>query len=566
MITEKMRAKSLSLVALSILALVFVAGLASAAILSISNVNVPTSVSQNQGSFSITFNLTNSGEAATISWANSNVSGGSATFSSFSVNSIANGSATPVSEIVTVVVGFSPSFTGTISGIIEADPSGSGSSQSFNFSTQVTATQALTETAICAFDSGVTSNPDYLDVSIRDITVTEGFGNDENWLPFDEIEVEIRVENNGINNYDIDDISLEWGIAPDNLNDDWLFDFDEVDEFNLKDDDEDTFTITFKVDGDDLDMDLEDFAGNDFNLVVRATGTIDDEDNKLGGVEDTCTADSEAVSIDESNAVVLTNINVPETLQCGQTYTITADAWNIGNNQEDEVRVDVFDRNKELIDDLFDLGDIDEFDNAELSFDLQVPRDAEEKIYTLILRVLDEDSDVYEVGKDDDPAEFFVPLTVEGGCTEAGQVSVTANVVSGGREGQELVVRATVTNNGNTQQTYALNVAGHEDWASSATLDRSTLTLAAGQSQDVVATLDVNDNAAGSRTFFLELMSDGDLVRQPVNVSVSESRGFLGLTGAVITGDNWYLWGIGLLNVLLVVVIIVVAVRIARRK
>lgn len=567
MITEKMSSKSFGLFALSILALVFVMGIGSAASLSITNINFPASVNQNVGSFQITFNLTNSGEAANISWANSSVSGGSATFSSFSVNSIANGSGTPVSETVTVVVGFSTSFTGTISGTIVADPSGLGNSQSFNFSTQITQAPTLTEPTICA-DGGVSTNRGQLDVNIRDVTVIDGFGDNKEWLLFDEVEVEIRVETG---DYDVDDISLEWAIANDDLTD-FAFDWDEIDEFNLKDEDEDTFTVTFKVDDDDLDLDFDQLSGLDYNFVVRATGTIDDNVDNDGvdlDKQKTCAADLDEISIqDEPNFVILNNFNIPETVQCGATVDVTADVWNIGDSQQDEVSVDVFDRDRKLIDDLFEVGDIDEFDNTELSFNFEIPSNVEEKTYVLIFRVLDEDSDIFENDFDDDPAEFTFPLTVSGGCTAgAGEVSVSANIVSGGRAGQELVVRATVTNTGTSQKTYSLSVAGFEDWASSFSLDQNALALDAGQSKDVSVTLDVNDDAAGSRTFFLEFLSGGEVVRQPVSVSVGEARGgFLGITGSVINSDNWYLWGIGLLNVLLVVVIIFVAVRIARKK
>ena len=173
----------------------------------------------------------------------------------------------------------------------------------------------------------------------------------------------------------------------------------------------------------------------------------------------------------------------------------------------------------------------------------------------------------YKNDFNDDNSEFSLPLSVSGGCTGSaeGQLSVFANIASGGKAGQELVVRATVTNKGDLQKTYALNVAGFEDWASSFSLDQNTLSLNPGQSKDVSATLDVNDNAAGSKTFFLEFLSGGELVRQPVTVAVTESSGSGGITGFV-TGGNWYLWGIGLLNVLLVVVIIVVAVKVARKK
>ena len=86
------------------------------------------------------------------------------------------------------------------------------------------------------------------------------------------------------------------------------------------------------------------------------------------------------------------------------------------------------------------------------------------------------------------------------------------------------------------------------------------MVLDAGQSKDVTVTLDTNRDAAGSQTFFLELVSGTDLVRQPVSVTIEESAGFLGITGNTIA-ENPVALGLGVLVLILIVAIIVVAVR-----
>ncbi|MEX2017253.1 MAG: putative S-layer protein, partial [Candidatus Pacearchaeota archaeon] len=429
----------------------------------------------------------------------------------------------------------------------------------------ITTVSALTESALCAFDSGVTTNPGYLSVEVRDVAVVNGLGEDENWLPFDEIEVEVRVENKGLNNYDIDDISLEWGIVSDDLNSDWLVEFDEVDEINLKDDDKSTLTFTFRIDEDDLDMDIDEFVGSDWNLVVRATGEIDDEDNLLS-TDETCAADFQEVSIDEDNAVLLDNIQVPETLQCGQTYTITADAWNIGDDEEEFVRIDVYDRNKKFINTLVELGDIDDFDNVDVSFNLNIPQDTEEGTYILIMSVIDEDSDVYEVGSDDAETTYTMPLNVVCGSASA-SATVTAALVSEAKAGQDLVVRATVTNTGTTSATYNLSAGGYSSWASAYTVNPTTLTLAAGQTGEATYTLKVNSGVSGEQAFNIDLVSGNQVTTQPVSVIIA-AGGFLsglsGITGSAI-GSNGWVWGLGALNLILIIVIILVAMRVMRK-
>ena len=54
------------------------------------------------------------------------------------------------------------------------------------------------------------------------------------------------------------------------------------------------------------------------------------------------------------------------------------------------------------------------------------------------------------------------------------------------------------------------------------------------------------------------------MATQPVSFNIEEKSGGFGITGGAINSDNWYLWGIGALNVILVVIIIIVAIRIAK--
>ena len=546
-----MRAKSLGLFALSIFALVLVMGLVSAAL-----VFSPTSVTQTiqQGQTSTTFNFqltetSGSGGPYNLTWLES-VLASQGTLTLPTTLQINNGQTL---SLFATLSSIPTTFSGTITGTIRVNDGSVDTDLPYT----ITVTPSPPEVITCS----TTGNPGQLNIKGIDFANNgmqyNTFGEDDEWFPFEEIEVDIEVENEGDD--DVDDISVEWGIWDTNQNQ-WVIDLDEEDEINLKDGDEETLTLTFTID-DDMDVDLDELSdGDNYRFYVVATGTVDNSTSP-----ETCASDFETASIViESDFVILDNFNVPETVQCGETVTITADAWNIGDNDQDEVSVFVTNNELGVREDIA-VGDIDAFDRQQVSLTFSVPSDAEEKTHRLSFEVFDEDNDLYENDFDDDPAEFSVPLQVSGGCGAAageGEVSVVANIVSGGREGQELVVRATVTNTGDSQQTYSLNAAGFEDWASSFSLDTNSLTLGAGESGNVLVTLDVNDGAAGSRTFFLELVSEGQLARQPVTVSIS-GRG-AGITG-LITEGNWYLWGIGLLNIILVVVIIVVAVRIARK-
>jgi len=392
-----------------------------------------------------------------------------------------------------------------------------------------------------------------LDISIDDINVLSGgFGDDEDyWYPGDEIEIDVVVENNADD--DMENIEIEWVLMT--ADGEEVMDGDEKD-FDLNDGDEETVTIAFTLDPKDLDDSTENYI-----FRVRATG----EDTDLE--EDTCQSDYQDIEIRiEKDFVVLTDIDFTSDLAtCGSEIEITADVWNVGERDQDDVYVLVSNLELGLKNERIEIGNIDSFESESLNLRFTVPEDADEKIYTIEFRVYDEDDDIY-VNDEDDDSYYTYRLTVEGGCgNPQPEVLVTAVLESGGRAGEEMVIKATVTNTGNDLVSLNLEASGYSSWASDATLDSDALVLASGASEDVLITLDVNKDAVGDKSFNMDVTSSGSLITsQPISVTIVGRSGFL--TGGVIgiTGDNWYLWAIGALNIILVIIIIVVAVRVAR--
>ena len=433
-----------------------------------------------------------------------------------------------------------------------------------------TLTRSPTEIQTCS----ATGNPGVLDVKKIDFDNTghsyssfssfsSSFGKDDEWYPLDDIEVQIEIENDG--DYDIDDVEIAWGLYNTDANE-WVIDMDEESDFNLKDGKEETKIVSFVID-DDMDIDLEDLEdGEHYRLYVTATGTIDDNDSPNDGNE-TCVSDFETASIIiENDFVVLDNIEMPEVVSCGDTVTVTANVWNIGNSDQDEVTVRVSDRGNLLgVAETIEVGDIDLFDKQGISFSFDVPRSLDEESNALIFKVIDEDGDVYE-SKNDDESKFTVLLEVTNCGSSINDITVSASLVSEAKAGQPLIVRTTITNTMSSSGTFSVGAAGFGSWASSVQIDQPTVLLDAGQSKDVLLTLDVIKDAKGAQTFFVEIVSgEGQVTRQPVQVNI-EAKSLFGLTGnSVLGGGNATLWIIGLLNIILVVVIIIVAVRVARR-
>jgi len=434
------------------------------------------------------------------------------------------------------------------------------SSVDYTLPISITVTEASSDEPEQITECDLTGNPDN-NLRIKDININNKgmsstqFGDDNEWFPLEEIEVEIEIENKG--NEKIEDIEIEWGLY-DTQEDEWIIDLEDEKDFDLKEDKEEVITVSFNLNG-DLDVDLEDLNdGDHYVFYVIVNGYDNDlEDN-------VCESDSEDIElIIESDFVILDEVDLPEMVSCGSELAISTNVYNIGDEDQDEVKVFIY--NKELgISEKVEIGDIDAFDHEKLDVILEIPQDTEEKMYYLEFTVLDEDSDTYENDYDDDLSKFLIPFSVDGSCDAESKVLVSAVLESGGKAGQDLVIRATVTNIGTQLTTYNLGAAGYADWANSVDIDQGIIVLNEDESKDVLFTFDVMKGASGDKLFDIEVLSDGELiVKQPVSVTI-EGKSGIGF-GDAISSDNWYLWLIGALNIILVIIIIVVIVRITRK-
>lgn len=422
-----------------------------------------------------------------------------------------------------------------------------------------TMTQQISFSKNSEFCSVGKDNIGDLKVEIRDVTLKNGFGDEDEWYPLNELEVELRLQNDGDD--DVEDISLEWGLYDEEGNQ-GVIDVDEEDSLDLDSNDEDEVILSFAIDDSDLDVDMDELKDGTYTLYVKMTGRLAEGDHDG---EKTCHSDSEGYTLNiEKDFVVLDNFEIPETVQCGSNVQLSADAWNIGSKDQDNVYVKVF-NSKLGINKIVEIGDINKFENENLDFSFDVPENTEAGKYSLTLSVYDDNDDIYE-NSNDDSSVFDVAFQVSGECSDSSKsAEVSAVLQSGGEAGKPLVIKSTIINTGTATANYVLNAAGYASWADSAELSEKTFTLNSGQSKEVLVTLDVKSDAVGDNVFNIEVLSENKLVaNQPVSVSITKKAG-LNITGFAINSDNWHIWAIGFLNLILVIVIIVIAVRVARK-
>jgi uncharacterized membrane protein len=406
-----------------------------------------------------------------------------------------------------------------------------------------------------------------------------GEGEDEEWLPLDVIEVEVELENDGV---DLNDVTFEIGLYEDgsslNIIDEmiWISEDDEEYEFgDIDEDDDGAHVFEFKVDQNEVN------SGN-YILMAKAYPNGDESETCIDHSSDlaetefgTASEFYAEINVDKEtdrDKMVVIELEAEDNFEaaCEEQAVLTVDVWNIGNRDyEDQIMVSLFNSDLGLDMQEVILGDLDEGDNEEVSFVFNVPSDAEEKLHSLRMRTYydyDESDGSYETDYDRRSEDTFIStLSVSGNCAvETITPTVSVNLESEAKAGEELTVRVTIINPSDSEVVYTLSAAGYANWANTATLNANTITLGPNGAADVLVTFDVMKSANGEQLFNIELLSDGQFVAsQPVQVYVEESKGFGFLTGNTIS-ENSTAYALGLLNVILILVIIIVAVRVSR--
>tara|TARA_Y100000310_G_scaffold76463_1_gene72954 strand:- start:6884 stop:8773 length:1890 start_codon:yes stop_codon:yes gene_type:complete len=608
--------------------------LVSAASLGQANLVLPSSIDHDQGSFTFTFDLTNSGAEATIDWSESFTTG-SATFT-YSTNTIADGSSSTVTQPITVTATFNPNQVGPIAGSITADPSGAGSNEVIDFSIPINSAPALSlsdatittgttsttmtltnegNTQLTSIDltfsalTGVTFDADTIaslapgastDVTVdatiagelnldsAEVTVTatasdstsdtailtlenefcsagtigeldikvdinnDGRGKDDEWYLLDTITVEVTVDNDG--DEKISDIVVEWSLVNQDTGEE--IDNDDLNDFNLKDGKDKKLIFDIELDPDDFEA--EDI-GSDLVLLVKAFSDDVGED-----VE--CISESESAELfgDDFMIVDTDSVNLPDSLQSGDTVEVRAKLWNVGSESQDEVsvRVQVEEFN---FDETIEVGDMDELEDESFSFSLEIPSNARDGTYAIRFDVYDEDGEFFE-DEDDDESTFLKIFDIKGGSSQA-SVGIVADLGSDAIAGQELVILTTITNTGDDTTTYNVIAEDYQSWASLDSIQPPTFTLEAGESREVRIVLMPNDDTSGTQEFTVQTVYSGIITEQAIEVPIQASSGSR-LTGGAIGAslkENWFIWLVALINIILVILIVVVAVRMASR-
>ena len=406
----------------------------------------------------------------------------------------------------------------------------------------------------------------------------QGEGDDDQWLPLDRIEIEVDVEANAD---DLDDVTVELVLIEADTGNDvtndlrWISKDDEkVDIGNLDDGDDEKHTFIFEVDT-ELGLDESDY------IIMIKTYTDGDED-------EICTDSSadlsdnyfEEIEIeresDNDRQVIVYDIEADTIpLICGKEAIISSRIANIGDSGDFEKVKVTLSSSKMGLDTFIVLDDVDEDDApTKLEFSFIVPDNITEGLYTLEYETFydwddDEDPEL-DISYDEDSEIFSKKFKVEGICLGSTQKSskITAQLsddTSKAVTGKQLIIETTVENTGNVDTEYTLSVTGNSLWSEVDAIDPDKFTLAPGATKDVTVYLDIDKDAElGEKEFTIKTTYGSESTEQKVLIDIEEGFGRFAVVDNV--KDNWFIYLIILINVILIVAIILAVKGMVARR
>jgi len=390
-----------------------------------------------------------------------------------------------------------------------------------------------------------------------------GEGDDEEWQPLDKVEIEVEIENTHSTD-DIKDVNVEIIIKDSNGNDitnDFDITDEKIDVGRIRDDESEL--VTFEIP--EVPADLSE--GN-YKIYIKAYSDGDENTQCVDESSDFNSNQYHQVEFTRTDdvAVVVRGIDDKLTASCGERDVLFSfPIYNIGTDKEEKVLVSVSNRDLE-IEEYVVVDNLREGKKKDVDFFLNFPSTATKEIYDLdIVTYFDYDGDgdeldisSYDSNSADDLDENYEQRVELLGCV-GNAPTIGATLDSSAVVGQDLIITATVRNNGAAAGDFVISVSGISGWADFVSATPQTLSLSAGSSGESLIKL--SPTAGGFRTFMIEVTSNGKTYTQPVSVTIEEKSG--GIFGVDLDNNILY-YVIGALAVLILVFIIMI-IRVSRR-
>ena len=372
---------------------------------------------------------------------------------------------------------------------------------------------------------------------------------DFDWAPLDDSTIEVEVKNLGDEKEKVTvEISFYSESDEELVNIDGSKDYMKQ-SIRIGDGDTETFTFNYNISAD--------LPEGNYRVYVKAY--LDSNESQcVSKIEGTQAYEKASIDYGDSE-VVIGDFKTPLSLSCGLSDSVSMNLYNLDYGDDEYFRVHLY--NKELGLSLYsDKFNLDNGDSKRVSFDFNVPSNLSARTLKFEATAeydYSESSDDY--GQESDTYTFSVPLEncVMAGASIAAELSAdTPNAALG----RQVIVEATIRNTGSDSATYNIAISGNSAWSKLADIDPQSFTLGSGESKKVNIYLDINEDAElGDKQFTISARYAGQTTDQKVLLTLEE-----GLTGGKLAEHlktYWYIYVIGIITLVLLVIIIALLVR-----
>lgn len=408
-------------------------------------------------------------------------------------------------------------------------------------------------------------------LTINDVSIDSVLGTEEKWRPLDSVKIDVEVKNLGKDT--VDDVFVQMFLYNSGGNDvTSSLDFNNSDEetFDLgsvSDGERETATFEFKVPA-DLERGTYKLAfkvyskdlGEDIECIDQSS-QLSSISSSSAGLFKQITVERYSSSSDAGKFIAFDEIKLsPSDAVCGDTMTMSFKVANVGSKNQKQVRVNLVSKELSISQSYVLKNGLDMGEDKILTFLFDVPQ-VVDKTYTLSLTAdYDYSNDAYDQSTEE---ATRVPLKVFGCTTPTAPVATVALQVASDSEtkaGSPLTVKATIRNSGNLTLPFVISAKSFDSWADLSSISDQLVSLAPGESKDITIVLNVKSGISGTQSLLVEARSSDRIATQALQVDIASSSWL----PASLQG-NAMVWVIGALNVLLVLIIIAVAIRVARR-
>lgn len=522
---------------LGIFALVILAlGFASASVLEISNIVVPSSVIETAGSFAASFNLSYTGasENKTVSFADSTTNFGLISIPTVTVDK----------DSYVIVTGVISNFTNRGGETFSANIDGSASETLVHSSFNVIITDDLSF-EFCEYGQVSTDL-----IEIQYIKDKKADNEEEwEWKPLDNIRIDVKLKNTGDDDEDytvelifIDSNGDEVEVASDE--DDLEQDMD-IDEGKRK-----IATFEFQVEGD--------IEEGDYKLYAKAYKE-GEEDEQCASLQAEEEGSEETIKIEkDKHDVVVKEVETQLSAECGDFINFEAKIANIGEEDQDKVKVILY--NEEMginINRIID--DLEGGEQKTVTFNFEIPSGIEEKLYKFDVSTefdYDDDDENYDKASDAED-DLKISLNVLGGCSiQEALIDAELDISSSAEVGENLVINIKLSNPGKAA-TYILTASEYKEWADVVSIEPMSI-ISIEEDGIATAVITLKPTEAGEHSFVVKATSGGHSAESNLEITIAKQKGlFSGIIGEVGEVGAWLIGGIIFLILIIIIVIIV---------